>query len=79
MPKRCVFPLDIFVILCYSFVTLKNNKILTKNVGIFVLHNILYSADENVMYFVDINDYILEKKAYLLFHFLLPFGIIFYV
>lgn len=39
----------------------------------------LYSTDENVMYFVDINDYILEKKAYLLFHFLLPFGIIFYV
>lgn len=71
MPKRCVFSIDIFVILCYSFVTLKNNKILGITIDIFVLHNMLYTHLKNDMYFVDIINYILEKKMCLLFHFLM--------
>lgn len=71
MPKRCVFSIDIFVILCYSFVTLKNNKILGIAIDIFVLHNMLYTYLKNDMYFVDIINYILEKKMCLLFHFLM--------
>lgn len=71
MPKRCVFSIDIFVILCYSFVTLKNNKILDIAIDIFVLHNMLYTYLKNDMYFVDIINYILEKKMCLLFHFLM--------
>ena len=72
MGKICI---DKFVIMCYLFVTVKNNNILALSSKLYNLHYILYSEKLSAEYFVIFKNYSLDKISLILFYLKDDFGI----